>query len=204
MTPIQSLKANRQPLVVESTQHNERNSLITMLSEGHRLAKRRVITKNEAGHTKFYPPMNAHVRSCPMQSRKRINTNSLDTTFHTTRHILTDDISLPTANSVNFNRHDPDCMLHTAKGYFTAKMVKSLKHKPHKSIDLSNFTNTSHQDDQNINALCLCDVISTNCYRLQSLCLHNCQIDEVCAKQLASIIMSKGNVLKSLNLSKIS
>jgi Leucine Rich repeat len=189
MTPSNTVKANEEP-----SKLNQRNSLITMLAEGRRLDKR-----SNGRCAKIYPSLDTHFQPRSIRNRERLNQTSLDTTFHITSHMLDEALSLPIVNSANCRKHENELFL--AKGMFTAKLVNSFTHQSYKSIDMSNITNTGNNSDQ-CNVYLTCFNISTNCSQLQSLCLHNCQIDDTCVKVLASILTSQANKLKSLNLSR--
>ena len=204
MTPSKPMKAtgNCSPSLVKAALHNERNSLIVMLAEGHRLAKRRSESKKNMRYALLYPPMDTHLRLESILNRERVSKSSLDTTFHTTSYLHNDYLSLPIVDSADSHNNDSDIILFVAKGIFNEKLVNSVKYELYTSIDLSNVATTDDHVYQNINALCLCFNISTHSSHLQTLCLHNCQIDDACVKHVASIVMSNSNMLKSLNLSK--
>ena len=192
MGPTNSMKENG-----DYPQFNtlERNSLITMLLLGRQYRRRGENERNEE-HRKVYPPMNPRVKCGSTQHQRRTRQNSLDVTLHTTSHVMGNDV-------VDRDTHDTENkLLFLTNEDCNAQLAASLEFELFTSIDLSNVTNVSGHIGPNIGASVLCVNISTNFAQLQSLCLHNCQIDDTCAKSLASIITSEGNVLKSLNLSK--
>ena len=192
MGPTNSMKENG-----DYPQFNtlERNSLITMLLLGRQYRRRGENERNEE-HRKVYPPMNPRVKCGSTQHQRRTRQNSLDVTLHTTSHVMGNDV-------VDRDTHDTENkLLFLTNEDCNAQLAASLEFELFMSIDLSNITNVSGHIGPNIGASVLCVKISTNFAQLQSLCLHNCQIDDTCAKSLASIITSEGNVLKFLNLSK--
>ena len=190
------LKANEEQVLVGNL--NERNSLITMLTAGQRLDKSRSENSKNRG-VNLYPPMDTQFQ--PIRNRARHDRNSLDTTFHATSHLLEQALSLPVVDSINYHKHDSENKIFIANGIFTENLVNSFNHQLYTSIDMSNIRNTNSNNDQ-YNASFLCFNIGKNCSQLQSLSLHNCQIDDRCVKALVSILTSKSNTLKSLNLSK--
>ena len=199
MNPNNALKANEEPLSVNI--RNERNSLITMLAEGRRLDKRRNESNKNRDCTKLYPPMDTNFQYRPIRNWERRNRDSLDTTFHTTSHTLEEALSFPFFDSIDCHHHDSENELYIAKGKFTAKLINSFNHQFYTSVDISNVTSMDNNIDQ-CNAYLLCFNISKKSAQLQSLCLHNCKIDDTCVEALVSMLTSKGNMLKSLNLSK--
>ena len=200
MTSRNTIKANEQPLLVNE-HRNERNSLVTMLAEGRRLVIRRNSRDKDKGYTQLYPPMDAHFQPVSVQHRERGNQNSLDTTFHATSHMLEEALSIPIVDRVGCHSHKSGNALFIAKGTSIPKLANSIKHQSYTSIDISNVSNTDNNIDWNSSAYVLCFNISKNCSQLQSLCLHNCKIDDECVKALISIL-TKANMLRSLNLSR--
>jgi Leucine Rich repeat len=142
-----------------------------------------------------------HVCS-PEQNRR----NPLDTTFHITSYLENDTSSIPTDKSVLDGNtsitREFENKLYMAYDDITIKFLDTFKQSSYTSIEMSNMKLLSEAAETvNLSGM-LCSIISSNGFILESLCLHNCHIDDSCCKHLASLITSKSNKLKCLNLSK--